>query len=78
MLFALAGVYIAIVDSMERALAADVLPADRRRTGYGAHATVHSFGDLTSSIVVGPLWSYIAIAVGFWYSAVVTRSAQLA
>jgi len=53
MLFTLAGLYIAIVDAMERALAADILPLDKRGTGYGALATVNSFGDLLSSIVVG-------------------------
>lgn len=77
-LFAVAGVYIAIVDSMERALAADLLPIDRRGTGYGALATVNSFGDLTSSIVVGMLWSHVSIASGFWYAAVLTVAGAVA
>jgi MFS family permease len=67
-LFALAGIYVAIVDSMERAFAADLLPLDRRGTGYGVLATVNSFGDLTSSIVVGLLWTYVSPASGFWYA----------
>ncbi len=71
-LFTLAGLYIAIVDSMERALAADLLPLDERGTGYGALATINSFGDLVSSIVVGFLWSNISIASGFYYSAATT------
>lgn len=71
-LFALAGLYIAIVDAMERALAADLLPSDKRATGYGALATVNSFGDLLSSIVVGLLWSNVSIAGGFLYSAATT------
>jgi MFS family permease len=71
-LFALAGLYIAIVDSMERALAADLLPLDRRGVGYGALATVNSFGDLTSSIVVGLLWTHVSYAAGFWYGGVLT------
>lgn len=77
-LFAVAGVYIAIVDSMERALAADILPIDRRGTGYGALATVNSFGDLTSSIVVGILWSHVSIASGFWYAAILTLAGAAA
>ncbi|MGI8402188.1 MAG: MFS transporter [Gemmatimonadaceae bacterium] len=77
-LFALAGFYIAIVDSMERALAADLLPLDRRGTGYGALATVNSFGDLTSSIVVGLLWSRVSYAAGFWYAAVLTIAGGIA
>jgi MFS family permease len=71
-LFGLAGLYIAIVDSMERALAADLLPLERRGIGYGALATVNSIGDLLSSIIVGLLWSHVSIASGFWFGAVLT------
>lgn len=78
LLFALAGLYVAIVDSMERALAADLLPLDRRGTGYGALATVNSFGDLTSSIVVGLLWTHVSYAAGFLYGGVLTIVGALA
>ena len=71
-LFVLAGVYIGIVDAMERALAADLLPLERRGVGYGALATANSLGDLLSSIVVGQLWAHVSIAVGFGYGAVLT------
>jgi MFS family permease len=57
---------------MERALAADLLPLERRGTGYGALATVNSFGDLTSSIVVGFLWTKESYAAGFWYGGILT------
>lgn len=73
LLFALAGVYIAIVDTVERAYAADLLPADETRgTGFGALATVNSFGDLLSSVVVGLLWAHVSYASGFWYGAILT------
>jgi MFS family permease len=71
-LFALAGTYIGIVDAMQRALAADLLPRPLLATGYGALATVNSFGDLLSSIIVGLLWSEVSSAAGFWYAAVLT------
>ena len=77
-LFALAGIYIAIVDSMQRALAADLLPLERRGTGYGALATVNSVGDLISSIVVGVLWTQVSAAAGFWYAAVLTFTGAVA
>jgi MFS family permease len=77
-LFALAGLYIAIVDSMERALAADLLPLDRRGTGYGALATVNSFGDLTSSVVVGLLWARVSYTAGFAYAGILTFLGALA
>jgi MFS family permease len=71
-LFVLAGVYVGIVDAMERALAADLLPRERRGVGYGALATANSFGDLLSSIVVGQLWAHGLIAAGFGYAAALT------
>lgn len=73
LLFALAGIYIAIVDAMERSLAADLLPDKALRgTGYGALATVNSFGDLVSSVTVGLLWAHVSYAAGFWYGAILT------
>jgi MFS family permease len=71
-LFVLAGVYVGIVDAMERALAADLLPLERRGVGYGALATANSFGDLMSSIIVGELWAHVSAAAGFTYAAVFT------
>jgi MFS family permease len=70
--FILAGVYIGIVDSMERALAADLLPVSQRGTGYGALATVNSFGDLLSSIFVGFLWNRVSYTAGLGYAAILT------
>jgi MFS family permease len=69
-LFGVAGLYIAIVDSMERALAADLLPRSQRGSGYGALATVNSVGDLVSSIVVGVLWARVSVHAGFAYAAI--------
>lgn len=77
-LFTLAGLYIALVDSMERALAADLLPLDQRGAGYGALATVNSIGDLVSSIVVGLLWTNVSIACGFYYSGIMTLVGAIA
>jgi MFS family permease len=72
LLFILAGVYVGIVDAMERALAADLLPVEQRGIGYGALATANSFGDLLSSVIVGLLWAHVSIAAGFSYAAVLT------
>jgi MFS family permease len=77
-LFALAGIYVAIVDSMERALAADLLPLERRGTGYGALATVNSVGDLVSSVIVGVLWTHVSAAAGLLYAAVLTLAGAIA
>lgn len=75
--FVLAGVYVGIVDAMQRALAADVLPLDCRAVGYGALATVNSFGDLLSSLVVGVLWSRVSYSAGLSYAAVLTLAGSI-
>jgi MFS family permease len=78
LLFAIAGIYIGIVDSMERALAADLLPLSQRGIGYGVLATANSVGDLLSSVVVGFLWSHVSVASGFIYAATLTAAGAAA
>jgi MFS family permease len=76
--FVLAGIYIGIVDAMERALAADLLPSGQRGIGFGVLATANSIGDLVSSIVVGYLWSHVSAASGFIYAAALTIAGAVA
>jgi MFS family permease len=71
-LFTMAGVYIGIVDAMERSLAAGLLPKEQRGVGYGVLATANSFGDLLSSVIVGLLWTHVSAAAGFGYAAALT------
>ena len=68
-LFGLGGLYIAIEDTLERAIAADLLPEDLRSTGYGVLATANGLGDFVSSLVVGLLWTAVGPAAGFAYAA---------
>ena len=70
LLFALGGIYVAVQDSLEKALAADYLPADLRGTGFGALATVNGLGDFASSIIVGLLWTTIGSSAGFVFAMV--------
>jgi len=77
-LFALAGIYIGIVDGTERALAASLLPIERRNIGFGMLATVNSFGDLLSSMIVGFLWNRISFAWGFRYGGALTLAGAAA
>jgi MFS family permease len=71
-LFAIGGLYIAFVDSMEAAQAADLLPADLIGTGYGTLGTFNGIGDLLSSLIVGLLWTHVSTASGFLYAIVLT------
>jgi MFS family permease len=69
-LFALAGIYIGMEDALEKSLAAELLPAEVRGSGFGVLAAVNGVGDFVSSTLVGFLWSSVAPAAGFLYAAV--------
>lgn len=71
-LFTVGGLYMAIQDSLERAIAADLLPSHIRGTGFGVLAAVNGIGDLVSSVAVGILWSSVSVAAGFMYSAILS------
>lgn len=64
-LFSLAGVAVGIIEAMEPTVAAELLPADRRGTGFGALGAANGVGDLLSSALVGILWSRIGPLAGF-------------
>lgn len=76
-LFVLAGLFIAIEDSLERAIAAELLPESLRASGYGALATVNGIGDFASSVLVGLLWAHVAPAAGFLYSGALSVAGAL-
>lgn len=49
----LSGIYIAIEETLEKAVVADLLPRDQRSLGLGVLASANSVGDLGSSVFVG-------------------------
>ncbi len=69
-LLALAGLYVAIQDTLEKAVAADLLPRDSRAMGFGVLATVNAIGDFVSSMAVGFLWSKVSPDAGFAYAGI--------
>ncbi|MBI5223407.1 MFS transporter [Candidatus Micrarchaeota archaeon] len=70
-LFALSGAFIAAEDTLEGAVAGELVEKERRALGYGALATVNGVGDFISSLVVGVLWSIFGFGAGFMFSAIV-------
>jgi MFS family permease len=77
LLFGIAGVYIAVEDSLERAVAADLVPSHLRGTGFGMLATVNGLGDFISSIVVGLLWSSVSPESGFIFAGILGAAGTL-
>ncbi|HEY7826108.1 MAG TPA: MFS transporter [Candidatus Acidoferrales bacterium] len=71
-LFGLAGIHGALQQSLEKSLAAELLPVGSRGSGFGVLATVNGVGDLVSSVAVGALWSSIGPNAGFLYAGIFT------
>jgi len=76
-LFIAAGLFMAMVDTMERAYAADLIPPELRGTGYGALHTVNGVADLPASIIAGILWSFFSPLTAFAYGAMLSISAAI-
>ncbi len=72
LLFVMEGTVMAAEETLESAVATDLLPADVRGTGFGLLAGTNGVGDLVSSIVVGLLWSRISAEAAFGYGAVMS------
>lgn len=63
--FVLAAIGVAIVEPMEGTFATQLLPAERRGTGFGVLASVNGVGDFVSSAGVGLLWQAFGPTVAF-------------
>jgi MFS family permease len=50
---ALSGVYVAIEETVEKTVAAEILPRDQRSLGLGVLAAANAVGDMVSSLGVG-------------------------
>ena len=72
LLFAAAGVFMAVEDTLEGTIAAELLPPERRGLGYGVLGSVNGVGDLFSSVIVGLLWAHVSITAGLLYAAVLS------
>jgi MFS family permease len=75
--FVCAGLYIAIQDSLEGAIPADLVPAQSRGIAYGLIGTVNGVGDLTASVLVGSLWTAMSPAIAFNCAAIVMLAGTL-
>jgi MFS family permease len=69
-LFGLAGMHDAFQQSLEKSLAAELLPKTVRGSGFGVLAAANGVGDLVSSVLVGALWSAVSPAAGFLYAGI--------
>lgn len=68
--FVLGGVYVAVEETLEDSLCAELVDAEHHGMGFGVLATVNGGGDFVSSAMVGVLWTAFGTSVAFGYSAV--------
>jgi MFS family permease len=63
--FMLYGFYFGFAEGTEKALIADLAPADRRGFAFGIYNAVTGLGALTASIVFGAVWTAFGTAAAF-------------
>lgn len=71
-LFSTAGIYIAMEDTLEGTLTADLTPRETWGLSQGVLGTVNGVGDLAASLIVGILWSAVSPVAAFGYAAVLS------
>ncbi len=78
LIFAIAGLYVAVQEALEATVTADMVPEDRLATGYGALGTVNGAAKLISSSAVGILWTLASPLVAFAVAAALMAAGTLA
>ncbi len=72
LVFSLGGTNIALEETLESSLSAELVSPEHHGMAFGTLATVNGVGDFASSIVVGALWSAFGTGIAFGYSAVLS------
>lgn len=76
-LFAVYGLYYALMEGVQKAYVADLVPAEVRGTSYGIFNTTLGLAMLPASFIAGLLWQYLGAGATFVYGAVLSFSAAL-
>jgi MFS family permease len=69
LVFVLGGIYVAVEETLEDSLCAELVSENQHGMAFGVLATVNGFGDFLSSIVVGALWTAAGTTAAFSYCA---------
>lgn len=70
LVFPFGGIYVAIEETLEDSLCAELVSEEQHGMAFGVLATVNGIGDFLSSIMVGVLWTTVGTTAAFGYSAV--------
>jgi MFS family permease len=77
-LFAVYGTYFGLTEGVEKALVADLVPADKRGAGFGWYNLAIGLGALPASIIFGAVWDRYGSARAFELGAALAASAAVA
>jgi sugar phosphate permease len=77
-LFLIYGVYYGLSESPEKALIADLVPADRRGFAFGLYNGVLGLGSLLASVVFGLVWTEAGVTAAFLLGAALALTASAA
>jgi len=68
LIFVLGGINVALEETLEDSLCAELVSEAHHGMAFGVLATVNGIGDFFSSIVVGLLWTAVGTHIAFTYS----------
>lgn len=77
LIFVLGGTNVALEETAEDSLCAELVDERHHGMAFGVLATVNGLGDFLSSIIVGVLWSAFGTTIAFGYSAVLSIAGAL-
>lgn len=69
-LYAIYGLYYAVVEGTAKALVADLVPKEKRGTAYGYYNAAIGFTALPASVLAGVLWQTVDASAPFWAGAI--------
>jgi MFS family permease len=70
--FSLGGIFIALEETLEDSICAELANEFQHGTAFGTVATVNGIGDFASSLIVGTLWTFLGTTIAFSYTAVLS------
>jgi MFS family permease len=76
-LFAVYGIYFGLTEGVEKALVADLVPADRRGAAFGWYNLALGLGALPASLIFGLLWDKAGPATAFGFGASLALAAAI-
>ena len=76
-LFAIYGTYFGLTEGVEKALVADLVPADRRGAGFGWYNLAIGLGALPASVIFGVVWDRYGAARAFELGATLSAMAAV-